>query len=116
MSGEHHAGAFGRAAEEAAVALLTARGMTVIGRNVRTPDGEIDIIAKDGRTVVFVEVKARRTRAYGSALGAVDARKRRRLRRIAADYLQIVAPGAAARFDVVTVERGVVTLYKDAYR
>ena len=94
----------GRAGEDLACALLEARGLRVIGRNVRLPGGEIDVIARDGDLVVFVEVKARATAAYGRAIGAVGARKRATLRAIAADWLQIAAPRARARFDVVTID------------
>ena len=57
-----------------------------------------------GQTLVIVEVKRRDSRTFGSALRAVDARKRATLRRIAADYAQIVAPSAKIRFDVVTLD------------
>ena len=95
----------GRAGEDAAAALLEAHGYRIVGRNVRLPGGEIDIIARDGDTVVFVEVKARASAAFGSAVGAVDARKRATLRALASDWLQIAAPRAQARFDVVTFDR-----------
>ncbi len=84
--------------------LLQTSGYNVIARNVRLPGGEIDVIARDADVIVFVEVKARSTRTFGSALSAVDARKRRTLRALAADWLQIAAPGARARFDVVTLD------------
>jgi putative endonuclease len=87
----------------------------VIARNVRLPGGEVDIIARDRDTIVFVEVKARGTRNFGSALSAVDARKRRTLRAVAADWLQISAPGAKARFDVVTIENGTARLHRGAF-
>ncbi len=90
-------------------------GFDVLKRNLRGPSGEIDIVARDGATLVFVEVKARRSRAYGSALGAVDARKRRRLRAAAADYLQFVAPDAKARFDVLTIDAAGPHLHRDAF-
>jgi putative endonuclease len=105
----------GRAGEDAAATLLEAAGYRIVGRNVRVPGGEIDIIARDGDTIVFVEVKARASRSFGSAAGAVDARKRATLRRIAADWLQIAAPQARARFDVVTFERGRPTLHRGAF-
>ncbi|TAM56177.1 YraN family protein [bacterium] len=92
--------------ERLAAEHLTARGLRIVARNVRLgPRGEIDIIAKDGATIVFVEVKARASSRFGPALGAVDARKRARLRRLAEEWLQTAAPNAFARFDVVTVER-----------
>jgi len=87
----------------------------MIARNVRLPGGEIDIIARDRDTIVFVEVKARGSRRFGSALGAVDARKQRTLRAIAADWLQISAPGAPARFDVVTFDAAGPRLHRGAF-
>jgi putative endonuclease len=105
----------GRSGEDVAVALLEARGYRIVGRNVRLPGGEIDVIARDGDTVVFVEVKARAGNSYGSAVHAVDPRKRSTLRAIARDWLQIAAPRATARFDVVTIERGEATLHRGAF-
>ena len=87
----------------------------MIARNVRLPGGEIDVIAGDRDVIVFVEVKARASARFGSALSAVDARKRRTLRALAADWLQIAAPGARARFDVVTVEGGAARLHRGAF-
>ena len=107
--------ALGRAGEDAAVALLEAYGYRIVARNVRLPGGEIDVIARDGDTVVFVEVKARASAAFGRALGAVDARKRRALRALAADWLQVAAPRASARFDVVTFDAGRPKLHRGAF-
>ena len=106
----------GRAGEDAAAALLEAHGYRIVGRNVRLPGGEVDIIARDGETVVFVEVKARAGATYGSAVRAVDARKRARLRALASDWLQIAAPRAQARFDVVTFDEGRPRLHRGAFR
>lgn len=105
----------GRDGEDAAVRLLEDHGYAVIARNVRLPGGEIDVIARDGDVIAFVEVKARANRKFGSALSAVDARKRRTLRSLAADWLQIAAPFARARFDVVTVEGGRPVLHRGAF-
>lgn len=105
----------GHAAEDAAAALLEAHGYRIVGRNVRLPGGEIDIIARDGNVVVFVEVKARAGSTYGGALAAVDGRKRATLRRIAGDWLQIAAPRATARFDIVTFDRGRARLHRGAF-
>lgn len=102
----------GRDGEDAAVALLEQSGYRIVARNVRLPGGEIDVIARDGNVVVFVEVK---TRASGGALRAVDARKRTTLRALANDWLQIAAPRATARFDVVTIDRGRATLHRGAF-
>jgi putative endonuclease len=107
--------ALGKHGEDAAVAILVKAGYRVLGRNIRLPGGEIDVVCLDGDVVVFVEVKSRSNEVYGSALGAVDARKRSRLRALAADYLQIMAPGRRARFDVVTCQRGRLSLHKGAF-
>jgi putative endonuclease len=105
----------GRAGEDAAVALLEANGYRIVARNVRLPGGEIDVIAREGDVVVFVEVKARAGSSFGSALSAVDARKRATLRALASDWLQIAAPRACARFDVVTFDRGRARLHRGAF-
>lgn len=95
--------------------LLETHGYRILARNVRLPGGEIDVIARDGDTVVFVEVKTRANASYGGAVRAVDARKRSTLRALAADWLQVAAPRALARFDVVTIDRGRATLHRDAF-
>lgn len=105
----------GRAAEDAAVALLEQHGYRILARNVRLPGGEIDVIAREGSVVVFVEVKARASGAFGSAVAAVDARKRSTLRALAADWLQIAAPAARSRFDVVTFDAGRPALHRGAF-
>ncbi len=105
----------GRQGEDRASAFLAACGYRVVGRNVRLPGGEIDAVCLDGTTLVIVEVKLRDSRKFGSALGSVDARKRSRLRRIAADYAQIVAPTATIRFDVVTLDGERVRLHRNAF-
>ncbi len=106
---------YGSASEERAAAYLTAAGYRIVARNVRGPSGEIDIVAWDGPLLAFVEVKARRSHTYGSALAAVDARKRKRLRAAAADYRQFVAPDATARFDVLAIDGERVRLVRDAF-
>jgi len=105
----------GRAGEERAAAFLAAEGYRVLARNVRLPGGEIDALCLDGATLVVVEVKRRDSGSFGTALGAVDARKRATLRRIAADYAQIVAPSAKIRFDVVALDGNRLTLHRNAF-
>jgi putative endonuclease len=106
----------GNLAEDLAVAYLAAFGMTILGRNIRTPDGEIDILARDGQDIVVVEVKARRSSRFGSAVSAVNARKRQRLRAAAANLAQFAPVNAGNwRFDVVTIERGQVRHYQAAF-
>jgi putative endonuclease len=105
----------GRAGEDAAADFLSARGYRVLERNVRLPGGEIDAVCLDGSTLVIVEVRRRDGSQYGSAVASVDARKRRTLRRIAADYAQIVAPGRQLRFDVVAFDAGRLRLLRNAF-
>lgn len=105
----------GRRGEDVAAAFLTAAGYRVLQRNVRLPGGEIDALCLDGSTLVVVEVKRRDTATFGSALGAVDARKRATLRRIAEEYAQIVAPTAKIRFDIVTIDGNRPSLHRNAF-
>lgn len=105
----------GRAGEDRAAAFLEEAGYSIVRRNLRLPGGEIDLLCRDGETIVFVEVKTRLTRQFGSALSAVDARKRSTIRRLAADYVQIVAPNASVRFDVVAVDGDRMTLHRNAF-
>jgi putative endonuclease len=105
----------GREGERRAEAYLRDLGYQIVGRNVRLPYGELDLVCVDGATLVFVEVKARSAMGYGSALSAVDSRKRTTLRRLGADYAQIIAPGARFRFDVVAVDGERIALYRNAF-
>ena len=102
---------FGRAAEAAAARYLVRDGWTLLGRNVRIGRGELDLIARRGDVLAFVEVKARRTTSYGSPEDAVDGRKRRQVARLAELWLA-VRPWALrgvsdVRFDVVAVDASV---------
>lgn len=105
----------GRAGEQRAAAFLTARGYRVLARNVRLPGGEIDLVCSEAGVLVFVEVKRRDTGTFGSAIDAVDPGKRARLRRLAADYAQIVAPNARIRFDVVALDGNLLRLHRNAF-
>jgi putative endonuclease len=105
----------GRLGEDRASIFLTKCGYRILARNVRVPGGEIDAVCLDGATLVIVEVKRRDSRTFGSALGAVDARKRATLRRIASDYAQVVAPCAKIRFDVVTLDGQRLSLHRNAF-
>jgi putative endonuclease len=105
----------GRAGEDAAAGYLLALGFTILRRNLRGPGGEIDIVARDRGVIVFIEVKTRRTRAFGPAISAVDGRKRRRIRAVAEDFLQFFAPNSKARFDVLTIDRGTMRLHRGAF-
>lgn len=81
---------------------LKKQGMRIAARRFRTPNGEIDLIAKDGETLVFVEVKYRPTGHIGDGAAAIDGKKKKHLRFAANYYLQ-AHPAAAFRFDVVEI-------------
>lgn len=94
----------GGSGEDIAAAFLQDLGFRILTRNYRKRFGEIDIVAEEGDTLVFVEVKTRSSAAFGSPLEAVDARKQRRMARTALDYLSSRKEhGRPARFDVVAV-------------
>jgi putative endonuclease len=93
----------GNRCEALAAAYLEARGYRVRHRQFRTKLGEVDLICDHGRTVVFVEVKARRNGRFGEASEAVGYRKQQRLMRIAEMYMAFEGD-RPCRFDVVTVK------------
>jgi putative endonuclease len=96
---------FGQASEMQAEQFLLAKGYRILDRNVRTPLGELDLVAEDQGVVVFVEVKGRATEAFGGALLAVDHRKRVKLTKLAAQYLaRRHWSDKTCRFDVVLVQ------------
>jgi putative endonuclease len=71
----------GAEAERLAAAFLEARGLSIVERNYRRRCGELDLVARDGSTLVFVEVRLRRGRAFGGAAESITAAKRARLTR-----------------------------------
>lgn len=97
-------GEIGRRGEALAVDLLRAEGLTIVERNFRCRAGEIDLVAFDGPTLVFVEVRSRRGDRAGTPFESVDARKQARVTRVARHFL--ATRGLAdhdVRFDVVGV-------------
>jgi putative endonuclease len=94
----------GRRAEELAAAHLESQGLRVVARNWRRPEGELDLVADDGGTCVFVEVRSRTGSALGHPLESITPEKRRRVIRSARLYLsESPGPALAYRFDVVAV-------------
>ncbi len=96
----------GRWGEEQAVLYLRRKGWTIVERNLGTPVGEVDIIARQSNTLVFVEVKTRRSTAFGTPQEAVGPRKQRQILRAAQWYLTGQgAPGGRLqpRFDVIAI-------------
>ncbi len=95
----------GDAGERLAAEYLERRGHRVIARNVRRREGEIDLVTVDGDTLVFVEVKLRRPRAFGSAVEALTVAKQRRLQTLAEAYAaEHPELPRSQRIDLVAIE------------
>lgn len=95
----------GRAAEEAALRFLESQGCALVERNYRCRLGEIDLVMREGGSLVFIEVRARESDAFGGAAASIGVAKQRRLAAAARHFL-MTHPGAAvlpARFDVVAI-------------
>ncbi len=94
----------GRRGEAVAADFLTGSGIKILDRNFRCPPGEIDLVARDGGTVVFVEVRTRQARGFGEPEESITAVKRQRLVRAAQWYLkQRRLENSPARFDVIAI-------------
>lgn len=97
-------GEAGRRAEALAAVFLEGRGLAIVERNFRCRRGEIDIIARDGQTLVFVEVRLRSRQDYGGAAASITAAKRSRLAAAALFYLGRLARTPPCRFDAVLLD------------
>lgn len=96
---------FGHASERLAESYLKRKGYKILERNFRTRQGEIDLIARHGESIVFIEVKARRTGRYGVPQRAVTPAKQRKISMAALAYLKAhYSIDTRARFDVVTIQ------------
>lgn len=112
--------AFGKTGEDLACRELERRGYAIVARRHRCRGGELDIIARDGPTLVFVEVKARDSHAFGGAAEAVTWQKQQRIVRLASEYaMRHHLSDSPCRFDVVSVEfddgRPVIEVYQNAF-
>jgi putative endonuclease len=111
----------GKLGEELAADALRGLGYAILARRYRTRYGEIDIVAQDEDTLVFVEVKARKSDRYGSAAESVSNSKQRRIAAMALDYLRWVNRlDDPCRFDVVAIDglgtsQTTVKVIKDAF-
>ncbi|MBU3947618.1 MAG: YraN family protein [Proteobacteria bacterium] len=98
---------FGKEGETLAALHLKKQGYKIIEQNYRTKLGEIDIIAKDNNTLVFVEVKSRKTGDFGSPKYAVTPKKMKKISMVALYFLkETKQSGVKARFDVVSISPG----------
>ncbi|MDP8937634.1 MAG: YraN family protein [Actinomycetota bacterium] len=94
------------------------RGYTVLARNWRCPSGELDLVVRRGRTVVFCEVKTRSSTAFGAPVEAVTPVKQARLRRLAGCWLEAAGRPASVsdlRFDVASVLAGHIEVIEGAF-
>ena len=94
----------GKWGEDLAVKKIRGLGYKEIVRNYRCSLGEVDLIAREGDTLVFIEIKTRKDKSIGYAKEAVDARKRRQLSKVALAYMKSMeCCDVKARFDVVAI-------------
>jgi putative endonuclease len=94
---------FGHKGEDIAINFLKQKGYKILKHNYNTPLGEADIIAKDNDTIVFVEVKARSSDAFGQPFEAVNYRKQEKFKKIALYYLKHNKIELPVRFDIVSI-------------
>ena len=107
--------AAGRDAEDRACAHLRKHGLRLVERNFRCRGGEIDLIMRDGPTLVFVEVRFRRSDRFGGSAETVDVHKQARLIGAAQLYLQRKRITAPCRFDVVAITGSDLQWVRDAF-
>ncbi len=106
----------GGAGENRAVKFLKQKGFKILKKNYKTPLGEIDIIAQDNKTIVFIEVKTRTSEAFGLPCEAVDKRKQEKYNKTATYYLQREKKmDAECRFDVVEIENDKINHILNAF-
>ncbi len=114
-----HTRAQGKVGEDAGVEWLRRHGYRIVDRNVSNRVGELDVIARDGDTLCFIEIKARSSHHYGAAIESVTPNKQRRIARAAALYLAFHPYDGPCRFDVLGLDLGDdgwrYTLIKDAF-
>ncbi|PYQ60479.1 MAG: YraN family protein [Acidobacteria bacterium] len=110
----------GRRGERRAAWFYRLRGYSIVARNVRLRNGEIDLIVRRRRVLAFVEVKARQSLAAGEGYEAVDRVKQLRLVRLAGEYLAHRPHSGEIRYDVLSLYwtgiRFIITYYRDAFR
>ena len=107
----------GRAGERKAVEYLKKKGYEILDANFKTYVGEIDVIAKDGDCVVFVEVKTRTDDSFGAPSEAVDFKKREKYYKVATEYLvkKYHSADVESRFDVIEIENGEINHIINAF-
>jgi len=104
----------GDAGEEMALRFLLQQGLVLVESNFRCKGGEIDLVMRDGRSLVFVEVRKRAAGGYGGAAASVTARKQARLIVAAQTFLQRYTMPPACRFDVIAIDGTALDWLKNA--
>ncbi|MCK5471718.1 YraN family protein [Candidatus Gracilibacteria bacterium] len=98
---------FGNTGEQIAERFLRSRGLEILAKNFHAREGEVDIVARDGETIIFVEVKARRNQKFGSAIESVDERKLEKIAAAGERFLQKNSlENSAWRVDVIAIDEG----------
>lgn len=108
-------GSQGAQAEQRAARYLQQQGLKPVAHNYRGRFGEIDLVMQDGATLVFVEVRLRRSAEFGGAAASIDARKQQRIIRTAQQYLAGLAHVPPCRFDAVLLDDSGVQWLKNAF-
>ncbi|HVK88186.1 MAG TPA: YraN family protein [Kofleriaceae bacterium] len=107
----------GASAENAAIEALIVNGYYIVERNWRCDIGELDVIARDGEILVFIEVRYRADAEHGHAALMITPEKRRRVTRVAIAYLELCKPAfEECRFDVVAITGSEIDIIQDAWR
>jgi len=104
----------GDAGEDAALAHLLGQGLALVDRNFRCRGGELDLVMRDGATLVFVEVRKRASRRFGDAAASIGSAKQARLVLAAQTYLQRYRLPPACRFDVIAIDGAALSWLKNA--
>lgn len=114
--GSGTARALGRQAEERAARFLEERGLVVLARNFACRGGELDLVCRDGQTLVFIEVRLRRNAAFGGAGSSITKGKQRRIVLAARHYLSAHGNAqSACRFDCVLLDGQNIDWLRDAF-
>ncbi len=106
----------GKEGEDKAVNFLTSKGYNILERNYKSIFGEIDIIAKEGKTIVFIEVKSRKNYSFGTPIEQISWNKQQHIIKIALTYLKKnQLQNQPVRFDVIGIFPNKIELIKNAF-
>lgn len=103
----------GQQGEDAALAYLLRQGLVLVERNFRCQGGELDLVMRDGASLVFVEVRRRQGRAFGGAAASITPAKQRRLVHAAETFLLRYPRVPPCRFDVIAIDAGRIEWLRD---